>query len=199
MANQKIVSINPATKEEIGSVTSDSIDTLTPVFERAQKAKESWAGLRLNQRARRIRFVRKTLVAHMDELSELIAAETGKTNWEGFLEVFTTVEHMRHVGRHGPEYLRTELRSSGLFQNKRSYINYVPHGVVGIICPWNYPLILTATPVVEALMAGNTVVLKPSEVTPLTGQRMAELFHEGGIPEDVLQVVQGYGDVGGDC
>jgi len=196
MATQKIVSINPATKEEIGSVTSDAIDTLTPVFERAQTAKESWAGLRLNQRARKIRFVRKTLVAHMDELSELIAAETGKTNWEGFLEVFTTVEHMRHIGRHGPEYLRTELRSSGLFQNKRSYINYVPHGIVGIICPWNYPLILTATPVVEALMAGNTVVLKPSEVTPLTGQRMAELFHEGGIPEDVLQVVQGYGDVG---
>jgi succinate-semialdehyde dehydrogenase/glutarate-semialdehyde dehydrogenase len=67
---------------------------------------------------------------------------------------------------------------------------------VGVISPWNYPLILTAAPVVEALMAGNAVILKPSEFTPLTGQRMVELFHDGGIPEDILQVVQGFGDLG---
>ena len=134
MNTSEIVSINPATKEKIGSVQSEELESLEVVFDRAQKAKAEWADLRLTQRARIIRFVRKTLVAHMDELSKLIAAETGKTNWEGFLEVFTTVEHMRHIGRHGPEYLRTELRSSGLFQNKRSYINYVPHGVAGIIC-----------------------------------------------------------------
>jgi succinate-semialdehyde dehydrogenase/glutarate-semialdehyde dehydrogenase len=67
---------------------------------------------------------------------------------------------------------------------------------VGVVSPWNYPLILTAAPVVEALMAGNAVILKPSEFTPLTGQCMVELFHDGGIPEDILQVVQGFGDLG---
>ena len=196
MKTQEIVSINPATKEIIGSVKPNAVELLKDVFERAHQAKDEWANLRLTQRARILRFVRKTIVAHMDELSELIASETGKTNWEGFLEVFTTVEHMRHVGRHGPEYLRTEIRSPGIFQNKKCYVNYVPHGVVGVISPWNYPLILTAAPVVEALMAGNAVVLKPSELTPLTGQRMVELFHDGGISEDILQVVQGFGDLG---
>jgi len=135
-------------------------------------------------------------VAHLDELSALIAAETGKTHWDGFLEVFTTVEHMRHVGRRGPEYLRTELRSSGLLINKKCYVNYNPHGVVGVISPWNYPLILTASPVIEALMAGNAVVLKPSEFTPLTCQLMTNLFHEAGIPDNVLQTIYGYGDIG---
>ncbi len=196
MKTQEIVSINPATKEIIGSVKPNAVELLKDVFERTHQAKDEWANLRLTRRARILRFVRKTIVAHMDELSELIASETGKTNWEGFLEVFTTVEHMRHVGRHGPEYLRTEIRSPGIFQNKKCYVNYVPHGVVGVISPWNYPLILTAAPVVEALMAGNAVILKPSEFTPLTGQRMVELFHDGGIPEDILQVVQGFGDLG---
>ena len=126
----------------------------------------------------------------MDELSELIASETGKTNWEGFLEVFTAVEHLRYVSRHGLEYLRTEHRSSGIFLHKKCYVNYVPHGVVGIISPWNYPLILTATPVVEALMAGHPVVLKPSELTPLTGNRMGELFHEAGVPDDQITTLR---------
>lgn len=196
MSTAEIISLNPATKKIIGTVKSDSVESLNEALKRARSAKGSWADLRLSQRARILRMVRKTLVKHTEELSELIAAETGKTHWEGFLEVFTTCEHLRHIAKHGPEYLRTEIRSSGIFQNKKCYVNYVPHGVVGIISPWNYPLILTASPVVEALMAGNAVVLKPSELTPLTGKRMVEIFHQGGIPEQVLQIVQGGGEIG---
>ena len=196
MNSEKIVSINPATKEVIGSVQVNTIESLDTVFKQARTGADEWSRLRLTQRARKIRLVRKNLVAHLDELSALIAAETGKTHWDGFLEVFTTVEHMRHVGRRGPEYLRTELRSSGLLINKKCYVNYNPHGVVGVISPWNYPLILTASPVIEALMAGNAVVLKPSEFTPLTCQLMTNLFHEAGIPDNVLQTIYGYGDIG---
>ncbi|MFQ6677742.1 MAG: aldehyde dehydrogenase family protein [Fidelibacterota bacterium] len=196
MKDRKIISINPATKEPIGSVQITSRENLETAFDRAKEGALEWASLRLTQRARKIRLVRKMLVAHMDELSKLVAAETGKTHWDGFLEVFTTVEHMRHVGRHGPEYLRTEMRSSGLLINKKCYVNYVPHGVVGVISPWNYPLILTAAPVVEALMAGNAVVLKPSEFTPLTCELMTNLFLDAGIPENVLQTVYGLGDIG---
>ncbi|HDY75426.1 MAG TPA: aldehyde dehydrogenase family protein [Candidatus Marinimicrobia bacterium] len=192
----EIISINPATKETIGSVQTTSLEFIETVFDRAKEGAAEWANLRLTQRSRKIRLVRKMLVAHMDELSKLIAAETGKTNWDGFLEVFTTVEHMRHVSKHGPQYLRTEIRSPGILQNKKCYVNYVPHGVAGVISPWNYPLILTAAPVIEALMAGNAVVLKPSELTPLTGKLMTELFHEAGIPENVLQTVYGYGEIG---
>jgi len=192
----EIISLNPATKEPVGSVKTTSLELLETTFDRAREGAKEWASLRLTQRSRKIRLARKMLVAHMDELSKLIAAETGKTNWDGFIEVFTLAEHMRHVSRHGPQHLRTEVRSPGLFQNKKCYVNYVPHGVVGIISPWNYPLILTGAPVVEALMAGNAVVLKPSEVTPLTGKLLTELFHEAGIPENVLQTVYGYGDIG---
>jgi acyl-CoA reductase-like NAD-dependent aldehyde dehydrogenase len=128
LQTQEIISYNPATKESIGSVRQEPLESLDYVIKRAQNAKEDWAGLRLTQRARILRMVRKNLINHMDELSELVAAETGKTHWEGFLEVFTTCEHMRHVTRHGPEYLRTEIRSSGIFQNKKCYVNYIPHG-----------------------------------------------------------------------
>jgi len=196
MIDQKIISINPATKKPIGSVQTTSPELLEAAFDRAKEGAREWAGLRLTQRARKIRLVRKMLVAHMDELSALIAAEAGKTNWDGFLEVFTTVEHIRHVCKNGPQHLRTEIRSPGILLNKKCYVNYNPHGVVGVISPWNYPLILTASPVVEALMAGNAVVLKPSELTPLTGKFMTELFHEAGIPENVLQTVYGYGEIG---
>ena len=119
MSIHTIVSINPATKKTIGSVQASPTNQLPPIFERAQKATVSWSSLRLTQRSQMLRLVRKKLVAHMDELSELIASETGKTNWEGFLEVFTAVEHLRHISRHGPEYLRTEHRSSGVFLHKK--------------------------------------------------------------------------------
>jgi len=108
----------------------------------------------------------------------------------------TAVEHLKYMCSHAPLILSQEKRSPGIFIHKRAYIRYFPHGTAGIISPWNYPLILTASPVVEALLSGNTVVLKPSELTPLTGNKIRQIFIDGGIPKDVFQIIHGLGDTG---
>src|SRR6185436_8836081 len=83
-----------------------------------------------------------------------------------------------------------------LLRNKKMILTYRPLGVIGIITPWNGPFILSLNPSVQALMAGNTVVLKPSEVTPFSGRLVADLFREAGLPADVLTVMEGDGETG---
>lgn len=107
-----------------------------------------------------------------------ICNETGKTKMDALLEVFTTLEAIEYIAKKGVKILAREKRSAGLLLNKKCYVNYHPHGVVGVISPWNYPLILSVTPIMNALMAGNTVVIKPSEVTPYTTLKVVEFFSE---------------------
>ncbi len=191
-----IVSINPATGKPLGEVPVTSIDDLNQIAATAKEAQYSWAATPLKQRARILTTIRKAIVAHQDELSALIADETGKTKWEGFIEILTVAEHLRFVAGHGPSALRSHRRSSGILLNKRSRVNYLPHGVAGIISPWNYPLILTMAPIVEALMAGNSVVVKPSEMTPLTGKFLAEIIGESSLPDGLVNMIFGFGELG---
>src|SRR5207249_10069192 len=96
----------------------------------------------------------------------------------------------------GEKFLADERARPPPLKNKRVYVSYVPYGVVGIIGPWNFPFNLTIGEAIPALMAGNAVVLKPSEVTPGSAVLGAELARAAGLPPDVLQVVTGYGDTG---
>lgn len=193
---QEIVSINPATRQEIGSIPITPPEKIDEMFENARESQPQWASLSAQERGQKITAARRRLVQEMDVIGRLLAEETGKTNWEGFLEVFCTVEHMKYMTKKGPKALAKQSRSMGIFAHKKGFVQYIPHGVVGIISPWNYPLILTAGPVVEALMAGNAVILKPSELTPLTGQFIHRIFVESGIPESVLQAAYGFGATG---
>src|SRR5258708_5341729 len=84
-----------------------------------------------------------------------------------------------------------------LLKYKKSFVQFKPFGVVAVISPWNYPFVLPTSEVVLALLAGNAVVLKPSEFTPLIGQAIGELFREAGLPEGLLAIVQGDGRTGG--
>lgn len=192
----KIISLNPATQESAGSVPVTTQKRFDTVLEQSVSAQKKWQGLRVAERAWILTKVRKEMVKRSDELINIISKETGKPHWDSFLEVMTVAEHMKYMCSQAPFILSEEKRPSGLFIHKKSYVHYFPHGTAGIISPWNYPLILAASPVVEALLSGNTVVLKPSELTPLTGYKIKQIFIEGGIPEDIFQIIQGYGDIG---
>lgn len=191
-----IISTNPATGTVLGQVPVTVPEDLDGIISRAHSAQTYWGKLSPKQRGKSLTDIRRAIIAHMEPLSKLIADETGKTEWEGFIEIFTVVEHLRTLVHHGPAALRRQKRSSGILKHKRGWVRFLPHGTVGVISPWNYPLILTAAPIFEALMAGNAVVAKPSEITPLTGQKLFEIIAETAVPEDLVQMVYGYGDLG---
>ena len=128
--------------------------------------------------------MRDLLLDRLETLVDVITAETGKLGAEAvFTEVMTACETIQYYAKHGERALRPRKVSPGLMSHKQAVRSYEPLGVVGVISPWNYPFILAMTPIITALFAGNSVVLKPSEVTPLVGRVIGDLFADvGGAP-----------------
>jgi acyl-CoA reductase-like NAD-dependent aldehyde dehydrogenase len=133
----------------------------------------------------------RAIGARAGELADLIHAETGKPEIEALSEVVVVLDHLGHLARIAPRELRPRRISPGWVLWKRAYTVPEPWGVVGVIAPWNFPLLLTAEPVITALMAGNGVVLKPSEYAPFSALRLQELARGVGLPEGLLGVVTG--------
>lgn len=192
----KLLSYNPITQKIVGTVPLTTDEELKHILERSKRGKKRWSSLRVSDRAEILNGIRKELVKRSDEFISTISDETGKPHWDSFVEVMTVAEHLKYMCRQAPVILSKQKRSTGILLHKRGYVQYFPHGTAGIISPWNYPLILAISPVVEALLAGNSVVLKPSEITPITGDRIHRLFVEGGIHESIFQIIQGHGDMG---
>lgn len=188
--------VNPATNELITTLPVASSEEIDGKIGTVRSELESWQRLSLKERARHITRARKEIASRMDEMIDVVRKETGKTEFEGIVEILTACEIMRFVAKKGPSALHPEKRKIGLLKTKRGSVHFVPHGVVGIVSPWNYPLILVAGPAVQALMAGNGVIIKPSEYTPLTAFKMKEMFDESGFPKEIVQVVVGAGEVG---
>lgn len=193
---EEFINRNPATGEEIGRHPVLMAGEVEALLERAEKASVSWGALPANERAKHLRRFRKQIVRDMDEIVDTICAETGKTKMDGVFEIFTVAEHVKYMEKYGAAYLKDEPRSTGLYKNKKAWVTFQPKGVIGIISPWNYPFILTAGPIAQALMAGNTVVVKPSEVTPATTLKMREIADRAGLPADVFLVATGDGRTG---
>ncbi len=191
-----ITSYDPTTKKPIKTIDTTSSRELEEILDKLVEAQIGWSSKSLKNRSKQLSNVRKAIVKDFDSIIISLAEETGKTNEEALNEVFATLEHLKFIAKKGPRYLKSESRKSGIMKTKKGYINYIPHGVVGVITPWNYPFFLSVLPIAEALMAGNSVVNKPSELTPLMGQRIHEIFINAGIPSDVFQIAIGDGDIG---
>ncbi|MFV0317314.1 MAG: aldehyde dehydrogenase family protein [Microthrixaceae bacterium] len=163
---------------------------------RARAAHPRWAEAGFAQRRQHLLGVRDRLLDRAEELVATICSETGKQPAEAVTtELMAVCDAMEWYARHGAAALRPVRVSPGTLAHKQAWKEYSPVGVVGVISPWNYPFTLSMTPLVTALFAGNTVVLKPSEVTPTVGLVIGELFESddfGGI----VQVVTGGGATG---
>jgi acyl-CoA reductase-like NAD-dependent aldehyde dehydrogenase len=184
---------NPATEEVIGSVPIGTLADVATAVDAAKTAFEEWRRTSANERADLLHEVAHKIREHRSALVELLTLEEGKPipeNDEELEWVATTFDYYAEMGRN----TKGRVIPSG----EQSQLNMVikePYGVVGCIIPWNYPLLLMAWKVAPALAAGNTVIIKPSEMTPLATLYIAEHCFDG-LPPGVVNVVTGYGDMG---
>ncbi|HEX2657516.1 MAG TPA: aldehyde dehydrogenase family protein [Polyangia bacterium] len=189
--------VNPATGVPIAEVAPAHPPDVRIALGRARAAQREWAALAPRERGRALRQL-AARIRDDARLTETLVAESGKPHYEAEgIEVFYTLELTRYLtGRAGRAALRDDVRRPFVFAHKRARVVQHPRGVVGVIGPWNWPLLNNYADCVAPLMAGNAVILKPSEWTPLTSLRVAELWRELGLPDGVFQVLPGRGDVG---
>lgn len=193
----EIVSVNPSTLEEIGRFPVASRVEVDQAVARARAAQPAWAALSYQNRARYILKAQRALYDRQNEIVNIISDETGKPIFEALsTEVFPISDLMSHFAANTEKILRDERFTLAVFRNKRSMLTYAPLGVVGVISPWNFPFAIPMGELVMALMAGNTVVLKPSEFTPFVADAIRRLFAAAGFPDGVVEIVQGDGSTG---
>jgi acyl-CoA reductase-like NAD-dependent aldehyde dehydrogenase len=187
-----ITSYNPATGEAIGSVAVSSPEEVAAAVTLARKAFGEWGSLTHKERRPYLQRFTKAVIANSDHIARVVSRETGKTIEDALLsEVSVSAAIADYAIRKAGKVLAPEKRSSFPFLIVKSWIEYEPRGVAGVITPWNYPFTLSFNSVVTALAAGCTVVLKPSDVTPFSGELIADLAAEAGFPSGVVQVVHG--------
>jgi acyl-CoA reductase-like NAD-dependent aldehyde dehydrogenase len=194
-----IVVENPATGQVIGHVPDLGPEQVADLARRGRAAQPAWEALGFDGRGRILRRAQKWLMDNSDRVIETIVAETGKA-WEDAqaAEVAYGAGAFGFWAKHAPKYLADEkVRSASVFvAGKRLVLRYRPIGLVGVIGPWNYPLTNSFGDCIPALAAGNSVILKPSEITPLTSLLLADGLRECGLPDDVFQVATGRGGTG---
>ena len=188
--------VSPATGAFVGEVPDAGAAGAADAVARARAAQPEWEGLDLEQRVEALKRWRDAV---LDEpgVSETLVAESGKPRQEAEgIEVLYFCELIRAMTRLAPGAFREETRHPLLFLTKKTLLVRRPLGVVAVIGPWNFPILNNAADAVAPLLAGNTVVLKPSEVTPLTSILLRDLWLRAGNPPDVCQVVTGRGATG---
>ena len=187
---------NPATGEVIANVAQASADEVREAVARARAAQPAWEALGFDGRAKILKRAQKWTIDNTDRIARTIVSETGKTYEDALLaEVAYAASAFGFWSKRAKKYLADErVRTSNPFVlGRRLRVRYAPAGVIGVIGPWNYPLTNSFGDCIPALAAGNSVVLKPASLTPLTSQLMLEGLLECGLPEDVYQVVVGPG------
>jgi len=189
---RRLALANPATRESLGEIELQSTEDVRAAVERARKASAGWGALPVGERARFLEYVLRGLVQRKDEVVETIVAETGKPHTEALaLEVLPACDALQFYARRARHILADRKPPLHLLKTKKLRIVHRPLGVVGVITPWNFPFLLALNPCIQALVAGNAVLLKPSEFTPFSAQLLADLFENTGLPEGVFNVVQG--------
>lgn len=188
--------INPVTQDVIGTIPVTSSQAVAEAVERARFAQQTWGALTVRERVRFFRRWLDVVWQHQDELVQTLRRENGKTDGAAFIELITVDGIVQYYLHHADRILQPERRRTLFPLIQSAKVFHKPHGVVGLITPWNYPFALPFMDMIPALLAGNTVVFKPSEVTPFIGEWGVNLMHEVGIPRDVVQVVQGDGRTG---
>jgi len=195
----EIVSYNPATGEEVGRVGQSSEGEVRTAVERSREAFHKWKKTSFRERRALVMRAREVILAEVDGIAHLISAESGKPFGEAIaMEIAPVLDLMQYFGRRAQSILKPKRINIGLYATMGRYSKIVHHplGVVGIIPAWNYPFSIPLGEAVMALMAGNSVVIKPSELTPLVGVKIGEIFEKAGAPEDLIQIVSGDGRTG---
>jgi len=188
--------IRPRDGSLVGELAVTPRQAVPSKVARTRSVQEGWASLDPQDRVRRLRGLLDAIGSRAREIEETVVAETGKPRVEALVEVTTVLDLLRFYLKKAPSFLARKHVSPGWLLWKETLVVREPLGVVGIISPWNYPFILSMTPVITALFGGNGAILKPSELTPYSGLFAEDLSREAGLPEGLVQVLVGTGTLG---
>lgn len=194
----KFQAIAPATGEIIADIPETSIEQIPDMMEKGKKAFQKWSQTTFSERNDYLKTLKAIMVDKMEEIAKAISLDTGKVLTEALTaDIMPTIDAIDHLIKHAEKTLsRRKEKTPLLLIGKKSFVEYMPRGVVLVISPWNYPLQLSMVPMLSAVVAGNSVILKPSEVTPYVGKWIEDLFNEAGFPEGVVQVAHGGKEIG---
>src|SRR5438067_10137203 len=190
---------NPATGEIVATVADLGTEAVAEMAARARAAQPAWAAFGFEGRARVLLRAQKWLMDNAEQVVSTIVSETGKTYEDAtFAEISYGGGAFGFWAKQAPIYLGDErVKSSAvLVKGRKLILRFRPLGLIGVIGPWNYPLTNSFGDCIPALAAGNSCVLKPASLTPLTSLLMQEALRECGLPDDVYQVAVGGGQVG---
>ncbi len=190
---------SPATRERVGEIVVSRREEVEAAVAKARDAQREWARVPIAERARIVRSTIDILVERRQEVVETIINETGKTRLEALMmEIVPGCDYLNFWSQRAVRELSDEKRKlhGYLRPVKKLIMHYRPLGVVGVITPWNGPFSLAINPTTQAVLAGNAVILKPSEVAPYSGDWAIKLLREAGVPEGVVQTVHGDGETG---
>src|SRR5437762_5371410 len=187
----------PGSGRLLGEVRVATADHVQRTVQQARAAQSEWGRKPFAGRRAVILRFKDLLLQRAEEFCDHLTRENGKTRNESlFMEVLPVADAANWYANHAEKALADEKISLHLFPHKKSYLRLYPRGVIGIISPWNYPFSIPVGDALAALMAGNGVVVKPSEFTPIILEKTRALFEEAGLPRGLFGVVQGRGDVG---
>ncbi|SNS52981.1 aldehyde dehydrogenase family protein [Rhodococcoides kyotonense] len=190
-------SLDPRTATVLASYPIAGRDEVDAAVARARSAARWWDVQGFTGRRRWLLEFKRAIAKDANALADVIAAETGKPDEDSLLEVMMGVEHIDWASRNAEKTLKQRKVSAGLISaNQQAYVGYRPFGVVGVIGPWNYPLYTPMGSIAYALAAGNTVVFKPSELTPGVGEWLAQKWNSLAAPHPVFQTITGDGSTG---
>lgn len=190
---------SPVTLETTGELVCANADDVAEAIARARKAQPSWAATSMKSRRQIIEKALRLVLERQDEIIDTVVAETGKARTDAMsMEVFSVADSLCYYAKNAEKFLQPRKRKVhgilGIMKQLR--IVYKPLGVVGLITPWNGPFVLVMNQAVQAILAGNTVVAKGSEVTPYSAKLAETILNDAGLPEGVLQVLLGDGETG---
>ncbi len=200
VADQNFVdSVNPATGEVISRIPATPPSAISAIFQAARAAQKAWAAQPLSKRCAMLRKLRDAIFERRDDIANIVTRETGKPRAEAILaEILLALDTANFLARQAPRWLRPERvpHHNIALKAKSGWLEFQPQGVVAIISPWNFPFAIPVTELIPALVAGNSVLLKPSELTPATGALVGELVDRAGFPRGLVQILQGGGELG---
>ena len=198
-ATRRVTSVNPATGAVLREYDCANEEDVRIAVARAREAQRAWQACGVQRRLDILRKFQRLLLQRKQQVAECITNEAGKPVAEALsTEVLVVLDAARFLIEHAHRLLRDEAVPHGNVATrlKRGQLRREPYGLIGIISPWNYPFSIPATETLAALVAGNAVVLKPSEFTSGCALELRSLLYTAGVPESVFQVITGDGSVG---
>ncbi|HWZ53975.1 MAG TPA: aldehyde dehydrogenase family protein [Candidatus Acidoferrales bacterium] len=192
-------SVNPTTGEVVARIPATPISAIPGIFETARRAQKVWAAVALRDRCSVLRRLRDAIFERREDIANVVTRETGKPRVEAILaEILLALDTADFLAKQAPRWLRAERvpHHNIALKTKSGWLEFEPQGVVAIISPWNFPFSIPMTEMIPALVAGNAVLLKPSELTPASGILVGEVIERAGFPPGLVHVLQGAGDLG---